>query len=101
LNLFFLPCLRSSASVCGKKRFSRNLLQVLIAHNDYGKFSGEEHELPTLKKFFPLYGLYLLLLSAWPTTLPLAEWPNALDYGRLTEVQRIVFASRFIEVMQP
>jgi hypothetical protein len=56
-------------------------------------------ELPTLNKVFPLYGLYLLLLSVWPTTLPLAEWPNGLDYKQLTEVQRIVFASRFIEVI--
>ena len=64
-----------------------------------GNKSERRFELPTLKKVFPLYGLYLLLLSVWPTTLPLAEWPNGLDYGRLTEVQRIVFASRFIEVI--
>ena len=56
-------------------------------------------ELATLKKVFPLYGLYLLLLSVWPTTLPLAEWSNGLDFKRLTEVQRIVFISRFIEVI--
>ena len=48
---------------------------------------------------FPLYGVYLLLLSVWPTTLPLAEWPNDLDYTRLTEAQRIVFTARFIEVI--
>jgi glycopeptide antibiotics resistance protein len=64
-----------------------------------GNKSERRFELPTLKKVFPLYGLYLLLLSVWPTTLPLAGWSNSLDYGRLTEVQRIVFASRFIEVI--
>ena len=64
-----------------------------------GNKSERRFELPTLKKVFPLYGLYLLLLSVWPTTLPLAGWSNGLDYGRLTEVQRIVFASRFIEVI--
>jgi hypothetical protein len=64
-----------------------------------GDESERRFELPTLKKVFPLFGLYLLLLSVWPTTLPLAEWPNGLDYGRLTEVQRIVFTSRFIEVI--
>lgn len=56
-------------------------------------------ELVTLKKVFPLYGLYLLLLSIWPTRLPLAEWSNGLDYKRLTDLQRIVFTSRFIEVI--
>ena len=33
--------------------------------------SERRFELPTLRKVFPLYGLYLLLLSVWPTTLPL------------------------------
>jgi hypothetical protein len=56
-------------------------------------------EQPTLKRLFPLYGLYLLLVSVWPTTLPLAEWSNGLDYKWLTEVQRIVFTSRFIEMI--
>ena len=64
-----------------------------------GDKSERRFELSTLKKVFQLYGLYLLLLSVWPTTLPLAGWSNGLDYGRLTEVQRIVFASRFIEVI--
>ena len=61
--------------------------------------SERRFELSTLKKVFPIYGLFLLLLSVWPTTLPLAGWSNGLDYGRLTEAQRIVFASRFIEVI--
>ena len=52
-----------------------------------------------MKRLLPLYGVYLLLLSLWPTTLPLAEWSNGLDYKRLTEVQRMVFAARFIEVI--
>jgi glycopeptide antibiotics resistance protein len=56
-------------------------------------------ELPTLKKVFPLYGVYLLLLSVWPTTLPFTEWSNSLVYKQLTEVQRIVFTARFIEVI--
>jgi VanZ family protein len=64
-----------------------------------GDPSERRFELATLKKVFPIYGLFLLLLSVWPTTLPLAGWPNGLDYGRLTEAQRIVFASRFIEVI--
>jgi hypothetical protein len=62
-----------------------------------GDQSERRFELPTLKRAFLLFGLFLLLLSAWPTTLPLAEWSNDLDYKALTEVQRIVLASRFIE----
>lgn len=64
-----------------------------------GNKSERRFELPTLKKGFPLYGLYLLLLSVWPTTLSLGAWPQGIDYQQLTEVQRIVFASRFIEVI--
>lgn len=64
-----------------------------------GNKSMRRFEMPTLKKVFPLYGLYLLLVSVWPTTLPLGEWSNGLDYRRFTEVQRIVFTSRFIEVI--
>ncbi len=56
-------------------------------------------EQATLKLLLPLYGVYLLLLTLWPTTLPLAEWSNGLDYKRLTEVQRMVFTARFIEVI--
>jgi glycopeptide antibiotics resistance protein len=63
-----------------------------------GNKSERRFELTTLKKVFPLYGLYLLLMSVWPTTLPLGVWPG-LDYRRFTEVQRIVFTSRFIEAI--
>jgi VanZ family protein len=64
-----------------------------------GAESEQRFELPTLKKAFPLFGVYLLLLSVWPTTLPVAEWPTGVDYQRLTDVQRIVFTARFIEVI--
>ena len=56
-------------------------------------------ELTTLHRVLPLYGLFLLLLSVWPSTLPLGEWSRGLDYKHLTEVERIVFAARFIEVI--
>jgi len=65
-----------------------------------GKNKAERRfEQPTLKRLLPLYCVYLLLLPVWPTTLPLAEWSTGFDYKRLTDVQRIVFASRFIEVI--
>lgn len=48
---------------------------------------------------FLIFGVYLALLSVWSSTLPLAEWSNNLDYKQLTEVQRIVFTARFIEVI--
>jgi len=65
-----------------------------------GKNKAERRfEQPTLKRLLPLYCIYLLLLSVWPTTLPLAEWANGIDYKGFTEVQRIVFTARFIEVI--
>jgi len=65
-----------------------------------GKKKAERRfEQPTVKRLLPLYGIYLLLLSVWPTTLPLSEWFNGFDYKRLTDVQRIVFTARFIEVI--
>jgi hypothetical protein len=56
-------------------------------------------EVSSLKRVFPLFGVYMLLVSIWPTTLPVTQWPTGLDYKRLTEFQRIVFAARFIEVI--
>lgn len=65
-----------------------------------GKNKAERRfEQSTVKRLLPLYGVYLLLLSVWPTTLPLAEWFDGFDYKRLTDVQRIVFTARFIEVI--
>jgi hypothetical protein len=64
-----------------------------------GGKSERRFELPTLKKVFPLFGLYLLLLSVWPTTLPISEWSVGVDYKRFTEVERIAFTARFIEVI--
>jgi glycopeptide antibiotics resistance protein len=64
-----------------------------------GEKSEHRFEVSTLKRVFPLFGAYMLLVSVWPTTLPLAHWPNGLDYKRLSELQRIVFTARFIEVI--
>jgi len=78
---------------------------VALAAQFSSRFQAEKNkaerrfEQPTLKRLLPLFCLYLLLLSVWPTTLPLAEWFNGFDYKRLTDVQRIVFSSRFIEVI--
>jgi|GEM_PF-2118030 len=61
--------------------------------------SERRYELPTLKKVFPIYCLYLLLVSVWTTTLPLGKWIYGLNFGLFTEAQRIVFISRFIEII--
>lgn len=61
--------------------------------------SDRRFELPTLKRLLPIYGAYLLLLSVWPTTVPLGEWSQRTDFLNLTEMQRILFVSRFIEVI--
>jgi hypothetical protein len=43
-------------------------------------------ELPTLKRLFPLYLIYLLLVAAWPTTIPINEWQVFMDFKALTSV---------------
>jgi VanZ family protein len=61
--------------------------------------SERRFEFSTLKKVLPVYGAYLLLLSLWPTNLPLAAWTGGLHYQGLTQVQRIVLSARLIEVV--
>jgi hypothetical protein len=56
-------------------------------------------ELPTLKRLLPIYLLYLLLLSIWPTTVPLGEWSILGDFQSLGHAGRVLFISRFIEVI--
>lgn len=54
-------------------------------------------ELPALKKLLPLYAVYLMLLAAWPTTLPLEHWQFNINFEELAFSERIVFIFRFIE----
>jgi glycopeptide antibiotics resistance protein len=54
-------------------------------------------ELPTLKRILPLFGLYLLLLAIWPTTLPVDDWQLNIHFQELTFHDRIAFTFRFIE----
>ena len=56
-------------------------------------------ELPTLKRLLPIYLIYLLLVAAWPTTVPLNEWQAFIDFKALTFDERIVFTFRFIELI--
>jgi hypothetical protein len=56
-------------------------------------------ELPTLKLLIPVYLLYLVLISVWPTTTPLSEWSLRGDFQALTQAERVLFVSRFVEVI--
>ena len=56
-------------------------------------------ELPTLKRLLPLYLIYLLLVAAWPTTVPLNGWQVFIDFQALTSRERIVITFRFIELI--
>ncbi len=56
-------------------------------------------ELPTLKWLLPIYLVYLLLVSIWPTTLPLGQWPLDGDYQSLKQTERVLFVARFVEVI--
>ena len=74
---------------------SQLLAKVLKA----GERTERRFELPTLKRLFPLYLIYLLLVAAWPTTVPLNEWQVLIDFQALTLDERIVFTFRFIELI--
>ena len=56
-----------------------------------------EHK--TLRLVLPIYLLYIVLLSVWPTTLPLREWAGHVAFTNFTEPERIVFTCRFIELI--
>ena len=56
-------------------------------------------ELPTLKRLLPVYLVYLLLLSVWPSTSPLGQWHLNADFMSLDQAQRILFISRLVEVI--
>lgn len=56
-------------------------------------------ELPTLRVLMPLYGIYLLLLALWPTTVPFQNWEVGVHFQELAFNQRIVFTFRFIEAI--
>jgi glycopeptide antibiotics resistance protein len=64
-----------------------------------GERTERRFELPALKRLFPLYLIYLLLVAAWPTTVPLNEWQVFIDFKALTFGERIVFTFRFIELI--
>jgi glycopeptide antibiotics resistance protein len=74
---------------------SQLLARVLKA----GERTERRFELPTLKRLFPLYLIYLLLVAAWPTTVPLNEWQVFIDFQEFTYGERIVFIFRFIELI--
>ena len=54
-------------------------------------------EVPTLRKIFPLYFVYMLLLVFWPTTLAFGQWNVNVAFQDLMLNERIVFTFRFIE----
>jgi glycopeptide antibiotics resistance protein/uncharacterized membrane protein len=54
-------------------------------------------ELPTLKRWFPIYAIYLLLLSVYPIDLPAAEWQMNQSFQRLAFDEHILLTFRFVE----
>lgn len=61
--------------------------------------SERRFELPTLKKLLPLFIIYLLLLTVWPTTLPFKDWQSHVNLLEFTFDKRMVFTFRFIEIV--
>jgi hypothetical protein len=52
------------------------------------------YELPTLKRLLPIYGIYLIILFLWPTTLALPELQSSYV---LNGASRPVYILRFVE----
>ena len=77
---------------------SVGIIAPIIARIPKGDKADERRfELPTLKRILPLFGLYLLLLAIWPTTLPVGDWQLNIHFQELTFHDRIAFTFRFIE----
>jgi hypothetical protein len=74
---------------------SQLLARVLKA----GESTERRFELPTLKRLFPVFLVYLLLVAAWPTTVPLNEWQVLVNFQEFTPSERFVFIFRFIELI--
>jgi len=60
---------------------------------------GRRFELPTLKKLLPVYLIYLILLTTWPTTVPLNEWGHTVNFVGLNFSERTTFIFRFVEMI--
>jgi glycopeptide antibiotics resistance protein len=75
------------------------VFQLLARVLKAGQRTERRFELPTLKRLLPLYLIYLLLVAAWPTTVPLNEWQVVIDFQELTSRERIVITFRFIELI--
>lgn len=56
-------------------------------------------EIPTIKKLLPVYVIYLLLLATWPSILSNSKYRSDLIFEMLGFNARIVFMSRFIELV--
>jgi len=72
-------------------------VQILTRTPQRAKNEERRFELPALKSLLPIYAVYLLLLAAWPTTLPIGEWQFNINFQELVFNERMVFIFRFIE----
>ena len=73
------------------------VVQILARMNKGGNIHDKRFEIPTIKKQLPVYMIYLLLVVAWPTTIPAGEWQYNIVFHELVFKERIAFIFRFIE----
>ena len=73
------------------------VVQILARIVSAGDRHDKRFEIPTIKKVLPLYMAYLLLVVAWPTTIPAGEWQYKIMFQELVFKERIVLTFRFIE----
>lgn len=75
------------------------ITQIFVRFLQKNHISEKRFELPTLKKLFPLFIIYLLLLTLWPTTLALQNWQSHYHLFEFAFNKRVVFTFRFIEII--
>jgi VanZ family protein len=74
------------------------LTALIIARLGAAAVSDDKRfEIPTIKRILPLYLVYLFLVTLWPTTLPVGEWPLSGSYEALATQDRFLLTFRFVE----
>jgi glycopeptide antibiotics resistance protein len=78
-------------------------IAIVFAVQIFARLTGDRtsrekrFEISTLTKLLPIYILYLLFLTFWPTTLSAGEWQHNIIFEELAFQKRIVLTFQFVE----
>jgi glycopeptide antibiotics resistance protein len=75
------------------------VVQIFARLANEGNSREKRFEIPTIKKLLPIYIIYLLLLTVWPTAITAGEWQHNIIFEELVFEERIVFTFRFVELV--